>query len=92
MAAKRGMATEASGKSPLWASVCAGKREMVGLARRWIVLGAALTALGLAVAGTAPVLGTAATESVQMQQAVGGAIVLAGWALLAWGIHRLGRS
>jgi hypothetical protein len=33
-----------------------------------------------------------AAEPVQIQQALGGAIVLAGWVLLAWGIHRLGRS
>jgi hypothetical protein len=30
--------------------------------------------------------------SVHIQEALGGAIVLAGWVLLAWGIHRLGRS
>jgi len=65
---------------------------MVGLPRRWIVFGAGLTVAGLVTAGTAPVVGTASAESVQIQQALGGAIVLAGWVLLAWGIHRLGRS
>jgi hypothetical protein len=67
-------------------------REMAGPARHWIVLGAVATVAGLAVAGTAPVVGTAAADSVQIQQGLGGAIVLAGWVVLAWGIHRLGRS
>jgi hypothetical protein len=67
-------------------------REMAGPARQWIVLGAVATVAGLAVAGTAPVVGTVAADSVQIQQGLGGAIVLAGWVVLAWGIHRLGRS
>jgi hypothetical protein len=55
-------------------------------------LGAASTAVGLAVAGTAPVLGTAPLDRVNAQQESGGAIVLLGWLLLAVGIHRFGRE
>jgi hypothetical protein len=65
---------------------------MVGVPWRWIVFGAGLTVAGLVTAGTAPVVGIASAESVQAQQALGGAMVLAGWVVLAWGIHRLGRS
>jgi len=51
-----------------------------------------VTATGLAVAATAPIVGVGATERIRTQQGVGGAVVLAGWALLAWGIHRFGRE
>jgi len=60
--------------------------------RRLLVGGALATALGLAVAATAPVVGTASAGRVGAQQTVGGVVVLAGWGLLAWGIHRFGRS
>jgi len=60
-------------------------------ARRLVALGAAVTLLGTAVAATAPVIGAAAAERVHVQQTMGGIAVVAGWALLAWGIHQLGR-
>ena len=67
---------------------------MIGLGRPrvLVVLGAIITAVGLVVVGVAPVVGTAPVERLQRQQVVGGVIVLVGWAALAWGIHRLGRS
>jgi hypothetical protein len=60
--------------------------------RRLLLAGALATAAGLAVAGTAPIVGTTAVERVQTQQAAGGVLVLAGWALLVVGIHRFGRA
>jgi hypothetical protein len=60
--------------------------------RRLILAGAIVTAFGLAAAATAPVVGTAPLERVRPQQEAGGAIVLVGWGLLAWGIHRFGRE
>ena len=60
--------------------------------RRLLLAGALVTASGLAVAATAPVVGTAPLDHIQPQQEAGGAVVLAGWALLAWGIHRFGRE
>jgi hypothetical protein len=60
--------------------------------RRLVATGAVVTVLGLAIAGTAPILGTGADERARTQQTTGGVAVLAGWALLGWGIHRLGRS
>jgi hypothetical protein len=56
------------------------------------LLGAVLTAVGLVVAGTAPVVGTASGTAISRQQDVGGLAVLAGWAALAWGTHRFGRE
>jgi hypothetical protein len=64
----------------------------LGRPRVLVVLGAIITAVGLVVVGVAPVVGTAPVERLQRQQVVGGVIVLVGWAALAWGIHRLGRS
>ena len=61
-------------------------------ARAAIAVGAAVSALGIAVAATAPVLGTAGAERTRPQELVGGVIVVAGWAVLAWGIHRFGRG
>lgn len=61
-------------------------------ARRLLASGALATALGIAITATAPVLGTAGAERTRPQELVGGLIVLAGWAMLAWGIHRFGRS
>jgi hypothetical protein len=61
-------------------------------ARRLVVVGATLTLLGTAVAGTAPIVGTAAAERIHAQQAGGGIAVVVGWAVLALGIHLLGRE
>lgn len=60
--------------------------------RRWMTLGAVLTVLGIALAGTAPVVGTAPRERVEDQQTAGGVAVVLGWVILAWGIHRFGRE
>ncbi len=57
-----------------------------------LVSGALATALGVAITATAPVLGTPGAERTRPQELVGGLIVLAGWAMLAWGIHSFGRS
>jgi hypothetical protein len=57
-----------------------------------LVAGALATALGVAITATAPVLGTPGAERTRPQELVGGLIVLAGWAMLAWGIHSFGRS
>ncbi len=59
--------------------------------QRLLSLGATLTALGIALAATAPVLGTPGAERTRTQEFLGGVVLLAGWALLAWGIHRFGR-
>jgi hypothetical protein len=59
--------------------------------RRWLLVGAALTVLGLAIAGTAPIPGTSGAEGAREQQIVGGVVVLLGWVSLAFGIHRFGR-
>ncbi len=47
---------------------------------------------GLAVAATAPVAGVGPAARVEVQQGAGGLVVLAGWVLLALGIHRFGRE
>jgi hypothetical protein len=60
--------------------------------RRLLGAGAVVTVLGIAIAGTAPVLGTGADERARTQQAAGGITVLLGWAALGWGIHRFGRE
>jgi hypothetical protein len=60
--------------------------------RRLVLAGAFVTATGLAVAATAPIVGVGATDRIRNQQDAGGVTVLAGWALLAWGIHRFGRD
>jgi hypothetical protein len=51
-----------------------------------------VTACGIAIAATAPVIGTAATARIEAQQTGGGVVVLVGWAALAWGIHKYGRE
>lgn len=61
-------------------------------ARRLLGAGAIVTVLGIAIAGTAPVLGTGADDWARTQQAAGGITVLLGWAALGWGIHRFGRE
>jgi hypothetical protein len=59
--------------------------------RRLLLAGAIVTALGIGVAATAPVLNTAGSARTRTQEAVGGGFLVLGWALLAWGIHRFGR-
>lgn len=61
-------------------------------ARRVLAAGAIATVVGIAVAATAPVLGTPGAERTRPQEYVGGVVAILGWALLAWGIHRFGRS
>jgi len=60
--------------------------------RRLILAGALVTASGLGVAATAPVVGTGPADRVEAQQRAGGVLVLAGWAILALGIHKFGRQ
>jgi hypothetical protein len=60
--------------------------------RHQLAAGAMLCALGLAVAGTAPIAGTPGSGRTEAMQTLGGVLVIVGWAVLAWGIHRLGRS
>ncbi len=60
--------------------------------RRLLAVGGILTILGIAIAGTAPILGTGPAEQTYVQQTFGGVILLVGWAVLGWGIHRFGRS
>ncbi len=52
-----------------------------------LALGAVLSVVGLAIAGTSPVV-----ASTGAQPLAGGLAVLAGWALLAFGVHRFGRE
>jgi hypothetical protein len=61
-------------------------------AARVVVAGALTTALGLAVAATAPIFGTAPIDRIERQQTAGGLVIVLGWVILAWGIHRYGRS
>jgi len=60
--------------------------------RRLLGAGAVLTAVGLAVAGTAPVAGTDGSSHTPAQQLVGGILVVVGWVLLGWGVHAFGRQ
>jgi len=53
--------------------------EAIRAARRMLVRGAAVVAGGLAIAGTA-------------NQTFGGVIVVVGWLILVWGIHKYGRA
>jgi hypothetical protein len=55
-------------------------------------MGALITVLGIAIAADSPVAGAEGSEHTGVQQVVGGAVVLLGWMLLAWGIHRFGRD
>ncbi len=61
-------------------------------ARRVLLAGALLTITGLAIAATSPIVGTGELERIHTQQTAGGALVVAGWALIAWGVHRIGRE
>jgi len=60
--------------------------------RRLLGAGVIVTAIGLAVAGTAPVTGTPGSTRTPTQQRAGGVVVVIGWALLAWGVHAFGRQ
>jgi uncharacterized membrane protein YidH (DUF202 family) len=57
-----------------------------------LAFGAVLTVVGLAIAGTAPVVGIGSEEHVRTRQSAGGVLVVVGWLLLGWAIHRLGRE
>jgi hypothetical protein len=62
-------------------------------ARALLAAGAAITVLGLAIAGTAPVQGLDPNVDKQpTQQVAGGVVVLVGWIVLGYGIHRFGRG
>jgi hypothetical protein len=58
----------------------------------WIAVGAAATVIGIFVAGATPIARTPGAEWTPLVQAVGGVVLLVGWLLLAWGIHRFGRE
>ena len=60
--------------------------------RGQLAAGALATALGIAIAGASPVLGTNGSSRTHGQQIIGGVVVVLGWALLAWGIHSFGRA
>jgi uncharacterized membrane protein YidH (DUF202 family) len=60
--------------------------------RSLLSFGALLVVFGLAVAATSAIAGAPDSENADGQQLVGGVIVLAGWAVLVWGIHRFGRA
>ena len=60
--------------------------------RQLLAAGAVVTALGIAIAGTAPILNTEGSSRTPTQQLVGGVVLVAGWALLAWAIHSFGRE
>jgi hypothetical protein len=64
----------------------------LGDPRRLILAGALATGAGLAAAGTAPIVGIGSAARIECQQTAGGVLVLLGWTLLAYGIHRFGRS
>jgi hypothetical protein len=61
-------------------------------ARRALAAGAIASALGIAAAATAPVAGTAGSDRTRPTQLFAGILVLVGWGLFAWGIHRFGRG
>ena len=60
--------------------------------RRMLALGALFTVLGLAIAATSPMVAVAGPGRPQAQSLTGGMVVLVGWALLVWGVHRFGRE
>ncbi|MGA7121893.1 MAG: hypothetical protein WBY94_17425 [Polyangiaceae bacterium] len=60
--------------------------------RRWMAIGAVCTVVGLAVAATAQGGAAGNSDGARSQQQCGGLIVLAGWSLLGWSIHRFGRA
>jgi hypothetical protein len=57
-----------------------------------LATGAVVTTLGLAVASTTPIVGAGSDARIQTQPLAGGVLVVVGWILLAWGIHRMGRQ
>jgi hypothetical protein len=61
-------------------------------ARRLVFAGALVTVAGLAVAATSPIVGTGDLGRIHGQQTAGGVLVVAGWALLGWGVHKFGRE
>jgi hypothetical protein len=60
--------------------------------RRLLAAGTLVTALGLGLAAMAPVLGAPGSERTRPQELAGGVFLVAGWALLACGIHLFGRT
>ncbi len=60
--------------------------------RTLLAAGAVVTVLGIAITGTAPILGTEGSSRTATQQVIGGVVVVIGWAILAWAIHRFGRD
>jgi sensor domain CHASE-containing protein len=60
--------------------------------RQSIAAGAVVTVVGIAIAATAPILGTEGSSRTHGQQIAGGVVVVLGWALLAWSIHAFGRE
>lgn len=64
----------------------------LGTARQGLAIGAGLTAVGLLVAATAPVMGADAGAGARARELIAGLFVVGGWLILAWAIHRLGRE
>jgi hypothetical protein len=60
--------------------------------RRVLALGGLFTVFGLAIAATAPIARADGADGTRALQVCGGTVVLVGWGLLAWGIHRFGRE
>jgi hypothetical protein len=60
--------------------------------RGWMLAGALLTVVGLGIAAISPIAGRAGSDRTGAQQLCGGLIVVVGWVVLAWGIHRFGRE
>ena len=57
-----------------------------------LAIGALFTTIGLAVASTTPIVGSGSDAMIHGQPLAGGVLVVFGWVLLAWGIHRMGRQ
>jgi hypothetical protein len=60
--------------------------------RTLLAAGAILTAVGLATVALLPIARVDDSDRVLFWQRIGGVLVFAGWAALAWGIHRFGRD
>jgi hypothetical protein len=61
--------------------------------RALVAAGAATIVLGLAIAGTAPIVGANPGAGARAaQQVLGGVVVLVGWVVLGYAIHRFGRG
>jgi len=63
-----------------------------GSPRRWLAIGGAATAFGLAVLATAPLTIGEPAAGARAREIVGGLSVVTGWLVLAWAIHRFGRE